>query len=105
MCVDTSIESMMRTVVYVRTLDKRVKVEDLSLDSEVAFAEARATVAKSMVDSLTGPKAQLREDIEFASSLIRSKEAMGQDASKDKQFVGDLIEEGLQSIYQKYHKA
>ena len=103
MCV--SLENMMRTVIFVRTLDKRVKVEDLSLDSEVAFAEARATVAKSMVDSLTGPKAQLREDIDFCTSLIKSKEAIGQDASKDKQFIGTLIEEGLQNIRLKYQKA
>ena len=103
MCV--SVENMLRTVIFVRTLDKRVKVEDLSLDSEVALASAKAEVAKSMVESMTGPKAQLREDIDFCTSLIKSKEAMGQDASKDKQFIGTLIEEGLQSIYQKYQKA
>ena len=102
MCVDNSIESMLRTVIFVRTIDKRVKVEDLYLDSEVAFAEAKATIASHMVESLTGTKSQLREDVEFASSLIKSKEALGQDASLDKKFVGDLIERGLQQIYEKY---
>ena len=105
MCAFSSLENMVRTVVFVRTLDKRVKVEDLSLDSEVALASAKAEVAKSMVESLTGQKAQLREDIDFCTSLIKSKEAIGQDASKDKQFIGTLIEEGLQNIRLKYQKA
>ena len=105
MCSFSSLESMVRTVIFVRTLDKRVKVEELVLDSELALAEARASVANSMVESMTGPKAQLKEDIEFASSLIKSKEALSLDASSDKKFVGDLIEEGLQQIYKKYQKA
>jgi len=102
MCGFSTLENMVRTVVFVRTLDKRVKVEDLNLDSDVALAEAKATVAKNMVDSLTGPKAQLREDIEFMSSLVKVKESLSLDASKDKEFIGALIEEGLQHIRLKY---
>ena len=105
MCAFSSLENMVRTVVFVRTLDKRVKVEELNLDSDVALAEAKATVAKSMVESIAGQKAQLREDIEFMSSLIKSKEALSLEASKDKEFVGALIEEGLQHIRLKYQKA
>ncbi len=105
MCVDKSIQNMLSTVIFVRTMDKRVQVEDLSLDSDVAFAQARATVAKSMVESLTGQRAQLKEDIEFGTNLVLKKESLGLDTKKDKEVLGDLIDSQLENLFEKYEKA
>jgi hypothetical protein len=86
-------------------MDKRVQVEDIKLDGEVALASANTTVAKYVSEALAGPQAVLKSDVQFATSLIKEKETLGLDTERDKKIVGDLIEESLQNIYKKYDKA
>ena len=97
-----SLESMMRTVVFIRTLDKRVKVEDINLDSEVAFAEARATISNYMVDSLTGPESTKKADIKSAAELVALAESMKIDTADAKTKLANLINNQLESILKKY---